>query len=103
MTAFCKNENCPPSAELLLFEKGELGGAASDRVKEHLETCEFCEAEVGFYACYPTDITAEEPAAAEIPAPLYELAEALLKHRHADASSLNSLLKEKEGLIVDAV
>jgi len=101
MTSFCKNENCPPSAELLVFQKGELSRRTSDRIKDHLETCDFCEAEVRFYECYPTESITEEPVAAEIPAPLYELAEALLKHRHADASSLDSLLQEKEGLVFD--
>jgi len=103
MTAFCKNENCPPSAELLIFEKGELGPTTSQRIHEHLETCEFCEAEVKFYTLYPAEIMSEIPAPTEIPAPLYELAEALLKHLHTDAVALNALLKEKEGLTVDAV
>lgn len=99
---FRKNENCPASSELLLFQKAELGRTETDLIKEHLETCEFCDAEVEFYNHYPTEITAETPAPVEIPAPLYELAEALLKHRHADATSLDSLLKEKEGLVLDA-
>jgi hypothetical protein len=103
MTAFCKNENCPPSAELLVFEKGELGPTTSYRIQDHLATCEFCEAEVKFYTLYPTEIMSEIPTPAEIPAPLYELAEALLKHRYADAAALNDLLKEKEGLTVEAV
>jgi hypothetical protein len=99
---FCKNEDCPSSIELLEFQNGDLSRHRSLEVRRHLANCEFCEAEVEFYSNYPQgqDDGREEPA--QIPAPLYELAEALLKNRHGDPSSLNSLLKEN-GLVTDKV
>ena len=103
MINFCKNEDCPSSNELLEFQNGDLLRARGSEIGRHLTDCEFCEAEVEFYSNYPQvqDETREEPA--EIPAPLFELAEALLKNRHGDPSSLNALLKEKNGLVTDKV
>ncbi len=100
MINFCKNEDCPSSNELLEFQNADLSRTRAAEIGRHLEACEFCEAEVEFYSSYPQaqDDTREEPEA--IPAPLFELAEALLKNRHGDPSSLNALLKEKGGLIV---
>lgn len=98
MTGFCKNENCPSSQELLGFEKGELAQPRAGEIRRHIASCEFCAAEVEFYSHYPQAEGAAEPA--EIPAPLYELAEAILKKRHADSASLNSLLKEPD-LVAD--
>lgn len=100
---FCKNEDCPSSNELLEFQNGDLPRARGTEIRRHLTDCEFCEAEVEFYSNYPQgqDDGREEPA--EIPAPLFELAEALLKNRHGDPTSLNALLKEKGGIYMDKV
>jgi len=96
MTGFCKNENCPSSNELLEFQKGEVSQPQGSDIRKHLAHCEFCAAEVEFYCHYPQEEgIAEAFENVEIPAPLFELAEALLKNRHADSSSLDSLLKEK--------
>jgi|CXWL01.1.fsa_nt_gi hypothetical protein len=101
-TGFCKNEDCPSSHELLDFQKGETPNPRGGEISRHLRSCEFCSAEVEFYSHYPqTDISNEQNEIAEIPAPLFELAEALLKNRQADARSLDSLLKEKSGLVLD--
>jgi hypothetical protein len=100
MTTFCKHENCPSSAELLDFQHGELTRAHGSVISAHLETCDFCAAEVEFYFHYPLDKNSDESVQqVEIPGPLYELAEALLKKKHTDARSLNSLLKEKGKVI----
>ena len=103
MTSFCKNEDCPSSNELLEFQNGDLRQGRYREIRRHLTDCEFCEAEVGFYSNYPQGQDETRVEAAEIPAPLFELAEALLKNRHGDPSSLNSLLKEKGGMVVDKV
>ena len=96
MTSFCKNEDCPSSNELLEFQKSGLSRIIQSEIRTHLESCEFCSAEVEFYSHYPQEEDANEPIELTgIPAPLFELAEALLKNRHFDSSSLNSLLKEK--------
>ena len=100
MSGFYKNENCPTSQELLDYQNGELESATE--VRMHLASCEFCSAEVEFYVHYPqTELNSEPTEVSEIPAPLFELAEALLKNRYADSSSLNSLLKEQKGLVLD--
>lgn len=103
MTSFCKNEDCPSSNELLEFQNGYLPRTNAREIGRHLTDCDFCEAEVEFYSNYPQGQDDIRVEAAEIPAPLYELAEALLKNRHGDPSSLNALLKEKSGLVIDKV
>ena len=71
-------------------------------IRIHMSTCEFCTAEAEFYSRYPqsTEDLSAEPS--EIPAPLFELAEALLKNRNCDPISLNTLLRENEELVGDA-
>lgn len=92
MIAFCKNSNCPASPKLLAFQKGETRTFDSEVIRKHLTICEFCAAEVEFYARYPQ---ADEPVGkAEIPPYLFELAESLLRNRHKEFKSLNKLLSE---------
>jgi hypothetical protein len=64
-------------------------------VREHLAACEFCSAEVEFYEHYPQAEEVVEPA--EIPAPLYDLAESLLSNKRGKMSSLDNLLNDPEG------
>ena len=91
MTNFCKSEDCPSSDELIDFQNSEL---QSLEVRRHLAACEFCSAELAFYSHYPQIEDTDRPVeSTQIPAPLFELAEALLKNRHADTSSLDALLK----------
>jgi hypothetical protein len=100
-TPFCKYEDCPASGELLEFQRGKLGDARCGEIQAHLEACEFCDAETEFYSQYPQDDAACETCEnVEIPAPLYELAEALLKNRQADSSSLDALMQGKRGLAI---
>ena len=89
MSNFRKREDCPPSNELLLFQ---LGQAADEQtaIRTHLEICEFCLAEVEFYSHYPPR---EEFIPAEpIPAPLYDLASAVLRRGKMGLALLDSLL-----------
>ncbi len=96
MANFCKNENCPSSQELLAFQNGDVEPDTGRIVRQHLRECEFCSAEVEFYAHYPQmDETVE---AEDIPTPLFQLAEALLTNRQKDFSSLDQLLNEDEEL-----
>lgn len=97
MANFCKNGDCPTSAELLEFEIGELPGDKRIEIRSHLAGCEFCTAEIEFYSRYPqfADDDAGEPERVDIPAPLFELAEALLKHS-SDKSALDVLLRNEE-------
>ncbi|MFM9905463.1 MAG: hypothetical protein ACKVQJ_12945 [Pyrinomonadaceae bacterium] len=102
-TGFCKNEDCPTSNELLEFQNGDLPRPRGSEINRHLTDCDFCKAEVEFYSNYPQGYDDNPPEAAAIPAPLFELAEALLKNRHSDPASLNSLLMEKGGVVIDKV
>ena len=94
MIVFCKNSNCPASQKLLAFQNGEEKSLESEIIRKHLLECEFCSAEVEFYARYPQS---DEPVGrAEIPPYLFELAEALLRNKDKEFKSLNKLLSENE-------
>lgn len=94
--AFGKSANCPMSSDLLAFQNGEISLRERERIIVHLRFCEFCEAEVEFYARYPQPEETIEKT--EIPPPLYELAEALLNNRHKGYFQLNKLLNETSEL-----
>ena len=94
MINFCKSAICPASQRLLAFQQGETAPEETGNIRRHLESCEFCSAEVEFYAHYPQS---EDPCSeTKIPAPLYQLAEALLGNKQPDFSLLNKLLNENE-------
>jgi hypothetical protein len=95
MVTFSKNEDCPSSNDLLEYQSGELVKSRISEITRHIAKCEFCAAEVEFYSHYPQEEVVESPAHVQIPAPLFELAEALLSQRHADSSSLDSLVKKR--------
>jgi len=99
MINFCKNASCPSSQELLDFQTGESSSKESASIRRHLTKCDFCTAEVEFYAHYPQCDDCIEIG--EIPKPLYELAEALLSNKHKDFSLLNKLLVESENLTLE--
>ena len=90
MINFCKNVSCPASQKLLSFQKGEVLVEEGKIISGHLAACEFCAAEVEFYAHYPQS-EEELVAKVEIPVPLFELASALLGNKHKDFSLLNQL------------
>jgi hypothetical protein len=101
MINFRKNENCPSSFQLLAFQRESLVTGGGDSIRGHLAACEFCSAEVEFYTHYPQ--AEENVEAVEIPVPLFELAQALLRNQHKDFSMLDSLLGENEGLTLEKV
>ena len=96
MITFCKSSVCPSSQKLLAFQNSEAADKESQMIRHHLTACEFCAAEVEFYAHYPQ--SDEKIERTEIPLPLYQLAEALLSNRHKDFSMLNKLLNEPESV-----
>ena len=97
MINFCKSVNCPASQDLLAFQEDEVSPNVAREIGEHIERCEFCEAEVEFYERYPQ--ADDDPIQTDkIPSPLYELAEALLNNRHKDKSILNELLGKNKSL-----
>ena len=101
MINFCKNATCPSSPDLLAFQSEKVALRKSREIRRHLETCEFCQAEVEFYAHYPP--ADEKILTAEMPKPLYELAHALLGNRRNDFSTLNKLIGGSEMLKLEKV
>lgn len=94
MIAFNKNANCPASQDLLAFQKGETTIAENYDILRHLESCEFCAAEVEFYShVAPVE---ENITTVEIPPSLYQLAEALLSSGQKKFIMLNKLFNENE-------
>jgi hypothetical protein len=101
---FRKSEDCPSSAELLEYQVGESSASRSSEVRLHLGSCEFCSAELEFYCHYPQEENVfDYSEVIQIPGPLFELAEALLKNRSGDSASLNDLLREKDDLVLGQV
>ncbi len=96
MITFCKNVACPSSETLLEFITGELLEKDAGNIRKHLTACEFCSSEIELYEHCPQHD--EIVADAEIPLPLYQLAEALLGNKHTDFRLLNKLLSENESL-----
>ena len=93
MTKFRKSPNCPLSNDLLAFQTGKISAREKSRITVHLRFCEFCASEVDFYAHHqPAEERVEN---AEIPKPLYELAEALLSNKHKDNSLLKRLFNKQ--------
>ncbi len=91
MGSFCKTEDCPASDVLLAFQTGDTDIVESRDVRRHLRDCEFCATEVEFYGLYPP--VEEKVLAGAVPAPLFELAEALLQ-RKRDLTPLYTLIRD---------
>jgi hypothetical protein len=92
MTKFRKSPSCPLSNDLLAFQTGKIALREKERITVHLRFCEFCAAEVEFYAHYPQSEETVEKS--EIPPPLFELAEALLSSKDKNHSLLKRLFNK---------
>ncbi len=95
MIGFHKHTSCPSSQDLLNFKDNEVTTGQAKIIREHLTVCDFCGAETEFYMHCPR-VGDEQIKVTEIPAPLYELAEALLNNQHRDFSLLTKLLNEND-------
>jgi len=74
---FKKTATCPASATLLSFRCNNLPADAATTVKEHLEQCDFCSAELPLLAHHqPVTGSQRTP---DIPMDLRILAESILK------------------------
>ncbi|HEY2867795.1 MAG TPA: hypothetical protein VGJ02_11945 [Pyrinomonadaceae bacterium] len=76
MSDFRKEITCPSSWELVDLFGGEVAGEYGLKMAVHLAECDFCAAELEFYRAYPPSDS--ETTAPPMPAPLMELAEALI-------------------------
>ena len=95
MASFCKNEDCPPSHDLLAFVNGEITLNDGVGIRRHLSACEFCSAELDFYERYPQADEPPEIESPKMPEPLMELAEALMPGKKG-LSSLERLFSGRD-------
>ena len=72
---FLKTAACPASATLLSFRSDRLSAGAAVLVKDHLEVCDFCSAELPLLAHHTAERRFKAP---EIPLDLRILAESIL-------------------------
>jgi hypothetical protein len=75
-SSFIKTAACPASATLLSFRSNSLSAAVAVNVREHLELCDFCSAELPLLAHHRPARDAHKPP--EIPMNLRILAESIL-------------------------
>ncbi len=94
MMAFCKSANCPSSDNVLSYLNGRLSREASHEVGVHLASCDFCSAESDFFRHFP-QLPDEQVQPMEIPAHLYQLAEALLNNSTRGVISLSDILLDE--------
>ena len=77
--AFKKTAACPASATLLSFRANSLSVKTATDVKEHLELCDFCSAELPLLAHHQSARGGQKTP--EIPMNLRVLAESILGRR----------------------
>ena len=76
--AFRKTAACPASATLLSFSANGLSATMTADIKQHLEHCDFCSAELPLLAHHPAPAGGGGPKTPEIPMDLRILAESIL-------------------------
>lgn len=82
MAKFCKSKGCPSSQQVLAFQLKKIDAETEVKIRRHLAKCDFCASEAEFYAYFPQDTARVKHA--EMPKPLFELAEAVLIKKHGD-------------------
>ncbi|MEO6464365.1 MAG: hypothetical protein ABIP00_02270 [Pyrinomonadaceae bacterium] len=100
MATFRKQEDCPPSQQLLAYQLGDLESSASWPIGRHLSVCEFCTSEVAFYKRYPVSREVDENSQSKMPKPLFDLAEAILNRKRGD-ESMDEMLKQLDAAVHD--
>lgn len=99
MATFRKQEDCPPSQQLLAYQLGDLEPSVSRPIGRHLAVCEFCSSEVAFYERYPVARETEDTSAeTKMPKPLFDLAEALLNRKRGQ-ESMDEMMKQIDAAI----
>ena len=77
--AFRKTAACPASATLLAFRARKLSSRRAGEVRNHLEVCDFCSAELPLLAHHTRGARGRKPP--DIPMNLRILAESILGHK----------------------
>jgi glutaredoxin len=91
---FRKRASCPSSQELLGYNLSSVTDEQRSRVKAHLLSCDFCNAELQLLTRHRVDV--EEDALVEMPAQLRRLAERLLRQSAAAFSELSELVNTRQ-------
>jgi hypothetical protein len=76
---FLKTATCPASTTLLSFRAGSVSAKTKTLVREHLESCDFCNAESRLLAHHKAGLKGSKTP--EIPIDLRILAESILNRR----------------------
>ena len=100
MINFCKGADCPTSQDIYAWQTNDLPIDVQQEVRDHIFSCDFCGAEAEFYARFP--VADESEPTSEMPTPLMELAESLLKKGKGN-QLLKNLLLENKGLKLNEV
>lgn len=94
---FCKHKTCPSAEMLLSYARTTLARELRQEVRAHLDTCDFCDAELRLLSKFPPVGAALCPAV-KIPRPLYHLAQSLLAVPAHAAERTVEFLYERERL-----
>lgn len=101
MTAwFRKLRTCPPAATLLTFSAGARRGG---RVAEHVESCDFCGAELELLSRHAAPAVNLPFAALAMPEPLRRLAQDILAEPSYNRARFAESLMEVERLTPETV
>jgi hypothetical protein len=100
---FRKLRTCPQTETLLTFCRGAHAAARGGRVAEHVESCDFCGAEVQLLSRHAQAAVALPSAAHILPAHLRRLAEDVLSEPSHNRARFAVSLFEIERLTPEAV
>lgn len=94
--SFCKTLTCPSDHDLLEFHLSALPTNQIRIIKEHLDHCEFCSAEMQLLESFPQADLCCCDETADLPAPLRRLAEALIGRGEPSLRALYEIAPERE-------
>ena len=100
---FRKLRTCPQTETLLTFCRGARTAGRAGRVAEHVESCDFCGAEVQMLSRHAPPAVALPPDAHALPTHLRRLAEDLLAEPSYNRARFAESLLEVERLTPETV
>lgn len=100
---FRKLRTCPPAEVLILYREADLTRARRETVARHLDTCDFCVAEMQLLSKHWSRDCPALTAACEMPAHLRRLAEELMAEPPLDRARFAEIICELDRLTVTDV
>ena len=94
---FCKHKTCPSAEMLLGYTQATLARELRQQMSEHLDACDFCDAEMYLLSKFPPTGAPFCPAV-KIPRSLYRLAKDILSVSTTAAGRAVEILYERERL-----